>query len=153
MSFFCQVDILQPNETPPRCNIPSQRVMICHPIIISLPTKSKLQCEITSRDVCRQDVITRRDDIIVTRRDGISHRGGISLVTILQPSDIPPRCNIPSRRHSCNSSARMYGEARPARHVTCQYSNSSIQKFVQLMTHKEKKKVAKKKSQIWRKIS
>ena len=28
---------------------------------------------------------------------------------------------------------RMYGEARPARHVTCQYSYSSMKKFVQLM--------------------
>ena len=27
-------------------------------------------------------------------------------VDILQPSEIPPRCNIPSRRHSCNSSGR-----------------------------------------------
>ena len=79
LSLFCQVDILQPNEIPPRCNIPSQRVRICHPVIISLPTKSKLQCEITSGDVCRWDAITRRDDIIVTRRYGISHRGVISL--------------------------------------------------------------------------
>ncbi len=43
---------------------------------------------------------------------------------------------------------RMYGEARPARHVTCQYSYSSIQKFVQLMTHKEKKKVVKDKADL-----
>ena len=67
----------------PGCNIASRRVMICHPVIISLPTKLKLQCEITSRDVYCQDVITRRDDIIVTRRDGISHQGGISLVRII----------------------------------------------------------------------
>ena len=38
----------------------------------------------------------------------------------------------------------MYGEARPARHVTCQYSYSSIKKFVQFMTQKEKKKLQKK---------
>ena len=25
LSFFCQVDILQPSEIPPRCNIPSRR--------------------------------------------------------------------------------------------------------------------------------
>ena len=75
LSFSCQVDILQPNEIPPRCNILYRRVMIYHPFIISLPTKSKLQCKITSRDVCRQDVITRRDNIIVTLEDVVFRYG------------------------------------------------------------------------------
>ena len=52
-----------------------------HPVIIFLPAKSKLHCEITSRDACRQDDISRQEDIIVTRRDEISRRGGISSVT------------------------------------------------------------------------
>ena len=44
----------------------------------------------------------------------------------------------------------MYGEARPARHVTCQYSYSSIIKFVHLLKMTEKKKLAKQ-IQIWKK--
>ena len=33
----------------------------------------------------------------------------------------------------------MYEEARPARHVTCQYSYSFMKKFVQLVKMKKKK--------------
>ena len=48
--------------------------------------------------------------------------------------------------------SRMYGEGRPGRHVTSQYSYSSIKKFVQFMTHKDEKKVAKKKADLEKKM-
>ena len=69
-------------------------------------------------------------------------------IICLMISDSDIRYPISDIRSVCLVT-RMQGEARPARHVTCQYSYSSIKKIVQLMTHKEKKKLQKK--QIWRK--
>ena len=51
-------------------------------------------------------VIFRPDELQLCRRDGILHRGGISLGCNIVTNEIPPRCDIPSRRVTTMPSGR-----------------------------------------------
>ena len=51
-------------------------------------------------------VIFRPDELQLCRRDGILHQGGISLGCNIVTNEIPPRCDIPSRRVTTMPSGR-----------------------------------------------
>ena len=51
-------------------------------------------------------VIFRPDELQLCRRDGILHRGGISLGCNIVINEIPPQCDIPSRRVTTMPSGR-----------------------------------------------